>query len=76
MDIDPQQFDRCFFEVSKFMTRTLRHGSSILPEEDGAVRFDDRINKLKEEFGFALQWTVNTLVYYLAQGGGKKKRFQ
>ena len=25
IDIDPQPFDRCCFEVSKFMTRTLRH---------------------------------------------------
>ena len=56
--MDPQQFDRCCFVVSKFMTSTLRHGSSILPEEDGAVRFDGLINHLEEEFGFALQWTV------------------
>ena len=52
IDIGPQPFDRCCFEVSKFMTRTLRHDASILREEDGAVRFDDLINKLKEEFGY------------------------
>ena len=38
IDSDPQQFDRSCFEVSKFMTRTLRHESSIPREEDG--RFD------------------------------------
>ena len=45
IDIDPQPFDRCCFEVSKFMTRTLRHDSSIPLEADGAVRFDDMIEK-------------------------------
>ena len=27
IDVDPQPFDRCCFEVSKIMTRTLRHDS-------------------------------------------------
>ena len=76
VDIDSQPFDRCCIEVSKFMTRTLRHDSSIPRAEDGAVRFDDLINKSKEEFGYTLQWTVNTWVNALAQGGGRKKRFQ
>ena len=76
IDIDSQLCDRCCFEVSKFMTRTLRHDASIPREEDGAVRFDDLINKLKEEFGYTLQWTVHTWANSLAQGGGKKKRFQ
>ena len=66
IDIDPQPFDRCCFEVSEFTTRTLRHDASIPREEDGAVRFDDLINKLKEEFCF------NSL----ALGGRKQKRFQ
>ena len=33
-DIDPQPFDQGCFELSKFMTRTLRHDSSIPPDED------------------------------------------
>ena len=65
IDIDPQPFDRSCFEVSIFMTRTLRHEASI-----------PRIEKLKEEFGSSLQWTVNTWVNSLAKGGGKKKRCQ
>ena len=35
------------FEVSKFMTRTLRH-DSLIPREDGAVRFDYLIEGLKD----------------------------
>ena len=34
--------------------------STIPREEHGAVRIDDLINKLKEEFGYTLQRTVNT----------------
>ena len=49
IDIDPQPFDRSCFKVPKFRTRTLRHESSIPREEDGAVRFDDLIEKLKEK---------------------------
>ena len=37
---------------------------------------DRLIEKLKEEFGDTLQWTVNTSANSLAQGGGKKKIFQ
>ena len=76
IDIDPQPFDRSCFAVSKFMTRTLRHDSSIPREEDGVVRFDDLVEKLKEEFVSTLQWTVKTWASSLAQGGGRKKRFQ
>ena len=46
IDIDQQPFDRSFFEVSKFRTRTLGHETSIPREEDGAMRFDDLINKI------------------------------
>ena len=48
IDLDPQPFDHSCFEVSKFMTRTLRHESSIPREEDGAVSIDDLIEDLKE----------------------------
>ena len=73
MDIDTQPFDHSCFEVSKFMTRTLRHDSSIPQDEDGAVKFDDLIEKLKVKFADTLQWTVITWVNSLAKGGGKKK---
>ena len=64
------------FAVSKFMTRSLRHDSSIHREEDGAVRFDDLIEKLKERFLSILQWTVSTWLNSLAKGGGKNRRLQ
>ena len=76
MDIDPQPFDHSCFEESKFMTRTLRHDSSTPRDEDGAVRFDEFIVKLKEFFVSTLQWTVKTWANSLAQGGGWKKRLQ
>ena len=76
IDIDPQPFDPGCFALSKFMTGTLRHDSSIPREEDGAVTFDDVIEKLKEKFVSTLQWTVNAWVNSLAKGGEKKKRFQ
>ena len=68
VDIDPQPFDRSCFEVSKFMTRSLRNESSIPREEDGAARFDDLIEKLNKNVS-TLQWTVKTWVNSLAQGG-------
>ena len=72
-DIGPQPFDRSCFEVSKFMTKTLRHESSIPQEEDGAVMFDDLIEELKGIFVSTLQWTVKTWANSLAQGGGRKE---
>ena len=36
--------------------------SSIPREEDGAVRIDDLIEKLKDEFGDTLQWAVGAWV--------------
>ena len=38
IDIDTQPFDHSCFEVSKFMTRTLRHEASVPLEIDGAVK--------------------------------------
>ena len=76
MDIDPQPFDHSCFAVSKFMVRLLRHDASILREDDGAVRFDDLIEKFKVKFVGTLQWTVDGWVNFLAKGGGEKKIFQ
>ena len=70
IDTVPQPFDHSCFEVS------LRHDSSIPREEDGAARFDDLIEKLKEKCVSTLQWKVKTWVNSLAQGGGRKKMFQ
>ena len=76
IDIDTQPFHHSCFVVSKFRTRTLRHDSSVLREDDGAVRLDDLIDKFKVEFVGTMQWTVDSWVNCLAKGGGVKKRFQ
>ena len=44
-DIDPQPFNHVYFAVSKFKIRLLRHNS--IREGDGAVRFDDVIEKVQ-----------------------------
>ena len=74
--IETQPFDHSSFALSQIMTRTLRHEASIPREIDGAVKFDDLIEKLNVKFTGTLQWTVSTWVNSLAKGGGKKKRFQ
>ena len=58
------------------MIRLLRHERSILREKDGAVRFDDLIEKFKVEFAGTLGWTVGAWVSFLTKAGGPKKRFQ
>ena len=55
IDIDTQPFDHSCFDVSTFMTRTLRHEASIPREIDGAVKLDDLIEKLKVKFAGTLQ---------------------
>ena len=54
------------------MTRTLRHASSICREEDGAVRFDDLIEKLKEEF--VLYFAMHSQVLGECEFPGTRRR--
>ena len=70
LDIDTQPLDHDCFAVSKAMIRLLRHGASGPREDDGAVRVDDHMKKLRQS------WPVNDWITYLAKGGGQKKRFQ
>ena len=58
------------------MIRILRHDPSIPREDDGAVRFDDIMEKFKAKFDGTSQWPVNDWITCLAKGGGPKKRFQ
>ena len=48
----------------------------FLEEDDGAVRFDDFIEKFKVKFAGALQRTVEDWENCLAKCGGEKRRFQ
>ena len=54
------------FEVSKFMIRLLRHDETIPREDDGAVRFDDLIEKFKVKFDGASQWSLDDWISILA----------
>ena len=74
IDIGTQPFDHICFEVSKFMTRALRHEASIPREIGGAVKFDDLIEKLKIKFAGTLQWTVSTWVNSLAKRRRTKEK--
>ena len=56
--------------MSKFMITVLRHDASIPREDDGAVRFDDLIERFKVKFVGSLQWTVDATLSFLAKGGG------
>ena len=74
IDINPKPFNEGCFAVSKFMTRSLRHDSSIHREEDGAVRFYDLFEKLKEIFASTLHWAVSTWVNSLAKRRRKEEK--
>ena len=54
----------------------MRHDSSILREDDGAVRFDDFMEEFKAKFDSTSQESVNAWITLLAKGGRPKKRFQ
>ena len=56
IDIDAHTFDHSCFEVSKFIIRTLRHEASTPQDNDGTVKFDGLIEKLKVKFVGTLQW--------------------
>ena len=58
------------------MIRLLRHGQSVPREDDGAVRFDDIMEKFKAKFDGTSQWPINDRITCLAKGGKPKKRFQ
>ena len=78
----------CCFQVSKFITRLLRHSQKVQREDDGAsihvhVVDDCKKNKFdkteywsverKKEFVNAPHWSIEK---WISKGGGQKKRFQ
>ena len=50
IDVEPGQYDKICFEVSKKMIRLLRHDFSVLREEDGAVEFRILAPMFRSEF--------------------------
>ena len=76
IDVEPGQYDKSCFEVSKKMIRLLRHDSSVLREEDGAVDFRILAPMFRSECMSSRRWSIRTWLNYLQNGGGQKKRFQ
>ena len=92
IDIETQESnDPYCFQVSKFITRLLRHSQEVYREADGAVHYDQIIDEckkkqsdntgfwsdeMKKHFFNAQHWSIEKWVSVLAKGGGHKKRFQ
>ena len=83
--------DPCCFQVSKFITRLLRHSKKVHREDDGAVQYDPVMDECKEkqfdnteywsvemekDLVNAPHWSIEKWMSVLAKGGGQKKRFQ
>ena len=54
------------------MIRLLRHDETILREDDGAVRFDDLIEKVKVKFDGTSQWTIDAWITFVAKRDQRK----
>ena len=63
--------DHKCFEVSKAVTRLLRHDQTVSRGLEGAIQYNDIV-----EFDGASQWPLEEWISKLAKGGGAKKRFQ
>ena len=78
IDIETQRsHDHKCYEVSKAMTRLLRHDQSVPRGSDGAIHNSDIIEECrKKKFDDASQWLLEDWISTLAEGRGAKKRFQ
>ena len=77
IDIETQRcHDRKFYEVSKAITRLLRHDRSVPRGIEGAIPYSDIIEECRKKFDDASQWLLEDWTSKLAKGGGAKKRFQ
>ena len=71
IDIETQrsQHHKCY-EVSKAMTRLLRHDQSVPPGSDGAIHDSDIIEECrKQKFDDASQWLLEDWISTLSKGG-------
>ena len=76
IDVEPREYDRHSFEVSKKMIRSLRYDRSVLREGDGAVEFNILAPMLASQFESSPHWSIRTWLSYLHRGRGPKKRLQ
>ena len=75
IDIETQRsHDHKCCEVSKAITRLLRHDQSVPRGSDGAIHCSDIIDECRgEEFEDASQWLLEDWISTLARGGGAKE---
>ena len=78
IDIETQRsHDHKCYEVSKAITRLLRHDQSVSQGNDGAIQYSDIVDECrKKKFDDAPHWSIEKWISVLAKGGGAKKRFQ
>ena len=78
IDIETQRsHDQKCYQVSKAITRLVRHDQTVPREMDGAVLFDDVLEECrKKQFDGVSQWPLADWISTVAKGGGTKKRFQ
>ena len=78
IDIETQRsHDHKCYEVSKTITRLLRHDQSVPRASDGAIHYSDIVDECrKKKFDDASQWLLGDWISTLAKGRGAKKRFQ
>ena len=78
IDIETQRsHDQKCYEVSKAITRLLRHDQTVPRGIEGAIQNNDIVDECrKKKFDGASQWPPEDWISTLAKGGGAKKRFQ
>ena len=60
MDVEPGEYDEHSFEVSKTMTKLLRHDGSVVREEDGTVEFKILTPMFASRFESSSYWSIRT----------------
>ena len=74
IDIETQRsHDHKCYELSKAITRWLRHDQSVPRGSDGAIHHSDIIDECRKEFDGASQWLLEDWISTLAKGGAKKR---
>ena len=77
IDIETQRsHDHECYEVSKAITRLLRHDQSVPRGSDGAIHCSDIMECRRKKFDGVSQWLLEDWISTLAKGGGAKKRVQ
>ena len=78
IDVETQRsHDQKCYEVSKAITRLLRHDQPVPRGSDEAIHYSDIIEECRmKKFDGAWQWLLEDWISTLAKGGGAKKTFQ